>query len=72
MCGAAAHDDPKTFRRAGRRFDGGGARRRSFFVKRQAISSLTSRGNQPMFSLGPAGVAKIVRDSRAAGFDLSI
>ncbi|MGB6175253.1 MAG: hypothetical protein WBF43_02690 [Methylocella sp.] len=43
----------------------------SFFASRQAISSLTSRGNQPMFHPGPAGVAKIVRDSRAAGFDLS-
>jgi hypothetical protein len=44
----------------------------SFFVNRQAISALTSRGNQPMFYPGPAGVAKIIRDSRAAGFDLSI
>jgi len=66
------YDDRKTFRRAGRRFDGKGVGTRSFFVNRRVISSLTSRGNQPMFSLGPAGVAKIVRDSRAAGFDLSI
>ena len=54
MCGAAASDDRKTFRRAGRRFDGEGVRTRSLFVNRQAISSLTSRGNQPMFFLGPA------------------
>jgi hypothetical protein len=72
MCGAAAHDDRKTSRRAGRRFDGEGVRTVSFFVNRQAISSLTSRGNQPMFYPGPAGAAKIIRDSRAAGFDLSI
>jgi hypothetical protein len=72
MCGAAAHDDRKTSRRAGRQFDGQGVRTVSFFVNRQAISSLTSRGNQPMFYPGPAGAAKIIRDSRAAGFDLSI
>ena len=72
MCGAAASDDRKTFRRAGRRFDGEGVRTRSLFVNRQAISSLTSRSNQPMFYSGPAGAAKIIRDSRAAGFDLSM
>jgi hypothetical protein len=60
MCGAAAHDDRKTFRRAGRRFDGEGVRTRSFFVNRQAISSLTSRGNQPMFYPGQAIVVKII------------
>jgi hypothetical protein len=54
-----------------RRFDGE-AWASSFFASRQAISSLTSRGNQPMFYPGPAGAAKIIRDSRAAGFDLSI
>lgn len=30
----------------------------SFFASRQAISLLTSRGNQPMFFLGPAIVVK--------------
>jgi hypothetical protein len=70
MCGAAASDDRKAFRRAGCRFDGEG-RGKSVFASRQAISSLTSRDNQPMFYPGPAGVAKIIRDSRAAGFDLS-
>jgi hypothetical protein len=69
MCGAAAHDD--------RRLSGGPdagsmAWASAFFASRQAISSLTSRGNQPMFYPGPAGAAKIIRDSRAAGFDLSI
>jgi hypothetical protein len=44
----------------------------SFFANRQAIPSLTSRGNQPMFYPGRAGAAKIIRDSRTAGFDLSI
>jgi hypothetical protein len=69
MCGAAASDDRKTFRRPGRRFDGEG---RGKSASHQAISSLTPRDNQPMFYPGPAGVAKIIRDSRAAGFDLSI
>jgi hypothetical protein len=69
-CGAAAHDDRKTFRRAGRRFNGEGLGK-FVFASRQAISSLTSRGNQPMFWPAPAGAAKIIRDSRAVGFDLS-
>jgi hypothetical protein len=51
MCGAAAHDDRKTCRRAGRRFDGEGLGK-FVFRERQAISSLTPRGNQPMFPLG--------------------
>jgi hypothetical protein len=54
MCGTAAHDDRKTFRRAA------GSMVRAFFASRQAISSLTSRGNQPMFYPGPAIVAKII------------
>jgi hypothetical protein len=41
------------------------------FAGRHVISLLTSRSNQPMFHLGPAGVAKVIRDSRAAGFDLA-
>jgi hypothetical protein len=71
MCGAAAHND----RRLSGVPDAGSMVRAwasSFFASRQAISSLTSRGNQPMFYPGPAGAAKIIRDSRAAGFDLSI
>jgi hypothetical protein len=48
MCGAAAHDDRKTCRRFGRQFDGEGLGK-FVFRERQTISSLTPRGNQPMF-----------------------
>jgi hypothetical protein len=34
------------------------------FASHQAISSLTSRGNQPMFFLGSAIVVEISSDSR--------
>jgi hypothetical protein len=59
MCGAAAHDD----RRLSGVPDAGSMVRAwasSFFASRQAISSLTSRGNQPMFYPGPAIVVKII------------
>lgn len=40
------------------------------FASRQAISSLTSRGNQPMFYRGPAIVVKIIliRERRRVRF----
>jgi hypothetical protein len=56
-------DDRKTFRCL-RRFDGEGWAS-SFFASRQAISALTSRGNQPMFFRVRQVPAKIIRDSRA-------
>jgi hypothetical protein len=56
-CGAAANDDPWEC---------------STFANVQAISSLTSRRNQPMFHPGPAIVAKFAQAIRPrAGFDLS-
>jgi len=42
-----------------------GAWASSFFANHQAISSLTSRGNQPMFFPGPGIVVEIISDSRA-------
>jgi hypothetical protein len=54
------------FGRAGRRFDGGGLDKLAF-RQPPRVSSLTSRGNQTMFYLGPAIVVKIsliLADSR--------
>jgi hypothetical protein len=51
---------------------GAGSMGRAFFASRQAISSLTSRGNQPMFLPGSGNRREDHPDSRAPGFDLSI
>jgi hypothetical protein len=59
-----AHHDRKTFQLAGCQLDSEGLAK-FVFREPQATSSLTSRGNQPMFFPGLAIVVEIISDSRA-------
>ncbi|MGQ0444408.1 MAG: hypothetical protein ACT4O2_04580 [Beijerinckiaceae bacterium] len=58
LCGTAASDDPKTFG-APDADSMAGAWTSWLFAGRHVISSLTSRGNQTMFYLGPATAVRV-------------
>jgi hypothetical protein len=70
MCGRAAHDDRKTFRRAGRRFEGEGPGKFGFREQQSDLFIDFARQSTDV-SPGSGNRREDHPDSRGAGFDLS-